>query len=571
MLEETTAVLHAGFAQMPHPAHGAGEGLDAARGQRTFDERLLAVGHDADLLVAGVQAAGAKQIPRAVVARLAVDVGDVLVLDVERLLRMLGEQPVERPLPAIGVQRRRRGQDAVEIEEHGVVLSEIRMRRHGSFAELGRGRAHGTSGAHPHPEHAQGAGCGSCPDVPPRRLEQARQMPRSQNEPAPRHRVVIVGGGFGGLQAALRLRRAPVDVTLIDRRNFHLFQPLLYQVAAGAVSAAEIAQPLRSIFRRQQNVSVILGEVSRVDLERRRVLIDGAGDTPAAVPYDTLIVAAGSRYVYFGHDEWRPFAPEIKTLEGALDVRRRILRAFEAAELEHDAARRAAWLTFVVVGAGPTGVEIAGQIAEIARETLRRDFRAIDPREARILIVDRAERVLATFPPSLSAKAERALERLGITPLLGRTVVGIDDEGVTLQPTAGDPERVPARTAIWAAGVGASPLAGMLARFTGAELDRTGRVTRRARPVAARAPRGAGARRHGAGADDRRRGARAAGHRPGGDAAGPLRRPARPRSPPRRRDAAVPLRRQGQPGHDRPRTRGRRRSEACASAGSPPG
>ena len=164
------------------------------------------------------------------------------------------------------------------------------------------------------------------------------------------------------------------------------------------MSAAEIAQPLRSIFRRQRNVSVVLGEVSRVDLERRRVLIDGAGGSPAAVPYDTLIVAAGSRYVYFGHDEWRPFAPEIKTLEGALDTRRRILRAFEAAELEHDAARRAAWLTFVVVGAGPTGVEIAGQIGEIARETLRRDFRAIDPREARILIVDRAERVLATFP-----------------------------------------------------------------------------------------------------------------------------------------------------------------------------
>jgi NADH:ubiquinone reductase (H+-translocating) len=288
-------------------------------------------------------------------------------------------------------------------------------------------------------------------------------MRLSENEPVLRHRVVIVGGGFGGLQAALRLRRAPVDVTLIDRRNFHLFQPLLYQVAAGAVSAAEIAQPLRSIFRRQRNVSVVLGEVSRFDLERRRVLIDGAGGSPAPVPYDTLIVAAGSRYVYFGHDEWRPFAPEIKTLEGALDTRRRILRAFEAAELEHDPARRAAWLTFVVVGAGPTGVEIAGQIGEIARETLRRDFRAIDPREARILIVDRAERVLATFPPSLSAKAERALERLGIEPLLSRTVVGIDDQGVTLQPTAGTRDRVPARTTIWAAGVGASPLAGMLA------------------------------------------------------------------------------------------------------------
>jgi NADH:quinone reductase (non-electrogenic) len=302
-------------------------------------------------------------------------------------------------------------------------------------------------------------------------------MSRSRNQPKPRHRVVVVGGGFGGLQAALRLRRAPVDVTLIDRRNFHLFQPLLYQVAAGAVSAAEVAQPLRSVFRRQQNVSVILGEVTRVDLERRRVLIDGVGDTPAAVAYDTLIVAAGSRYIYFGHDEWRPFAPEIKTLEGALDTRRRILRAFEAAELERDPARRAAWLTFVVVGAGPTGVEIAGQIAEIARETLRRDFRAIDPRDARIVIVDRVERVLATFPVSLSTKAERALQRLGITALLGRTVVGIDDEGVTLQATPGARERVPARTTIWAAGVGASPLAGSLAQPTGAELDRTGRIT----------------------------------------------------------------------------------------------
>src|SRR4051794_19373605 len=332
-------------------------------------------------------------------------------------------------------------------------------------------------GAAPHREHAQGPGCGSRPDVPRRRLEQAHSMPRSRNQHTPRHRVVIVGGGFGGLQADRRLRRASVDVTLIDRRNFHLFQPLLFQVAAGAVAAAEIAQPLRSIFRRQQNVSVILGEVTRVDLERRRVLIDGVGETPARLPYDTLIVAAGSRYVYFGNDDWRPLAPEIKTLEGALEVRRRILRAFEAAELEHDPARRAAWLTFVVVGAGPTGVEIAGQIAEIARETLRRDFRAIDPGEARILIVDRCERVLATFPSSLSTKAERALERLGITPLLGRTVVGIDHERVTLQPTAGSRERVSARTTIWAAGVGASPLAGALAKATGAVVDRAGRVT----------------------------------------------------------------------------------------------
>ena len=199
-----------------------------------------------------------------------------------------------------------------------------------------------------------------------------------------RHRVVVVGGGFGGLQAVRKLRHAPVDITLIDRRNFHLFQPLVYQVATGALSPGEIASPLRGIFKRDRNVRVLLGEVTGFDLARRRVLLDRlpSGDERRAISYDSLIVAAGSSYSYFGHDEWRPRAPDVKSLESALEVRRRILTAFEAGEVEPDPDRRAAWLTFVVVGGGPTGVELAGQIAEIAQDTLRRDFRTIDTRAA---------------------------------------------------------------------------------------------------------------------------------------------------------------------------------------------
>ena len=293
------------------------------------------------------------------------------------------------------------------------------------------------------------------------------------------HRVVVVGGGFGGLQAALKLRRAPVELTLIDRRNFHLFQPLSYQVATGALSPGEVAYPLRSIFKRNRNVRVLLADVTGFDLERREVILRSAGGLPAPepVPYDTLIVAGGSHYSYFGHDEWREYAAEVKSLESALTVRGRILSAFEAAELETNPERREEWLTFAVVGAGPTGVEMAGQIAEIARDTLRRDFRTSDPTRGRIPLIEAADRVLTGFPPSLSKKAERSLRRLGVTPVLDSTVVDIDETGVTIRDADGATQRVPARTVVWAAGVTASGLASALAAATGAEQDRAGRVT----------------------------------------------------------------------------------------------
>jgi NADH:ubiquinone reductase (H+-translocating) len=293
------------------------------------------------------------------------------------------------------------------------------------------------------------------------------------------HQVVVVGGGFGGLQAVSRLARAPVEVTLIDRRNFHLFQPLTYQIATGALSPEEVCYPLRAIFKRRRNVRVLLGEVTALDLETRTVEVEpGAGESgPLSISYDSLIIGGGSRYSYFGHDEWQEVAPEVKSLESALAVRGRILSAFEAAELEPDQERRLALLTFVVVGAGPTGVEMAGQIAELARDTLRRDFRSIDSREGRVLLVEMADRVLLTFPPSLSGKAARSLEHLGVTPLLQRTVVGIDEESVTVEAADHSQERIAARTVIWAAGVTASPLAGRLAEATGAEVDKARRAT----------------------------------------------------------------------------------------------
>ena len=289
---------------------------------------------------------------------------------------------------------------------------------------------------------------------------------------------MIVGGGFGGLHAALRLRRRPVDLTLVDRRNFHLFQPLTYQVATGALSPAEVAYPLRPMFSRYPHVRVLMAEARDFDLDAREVLLGpagGAGD-PFTIPYDGLIVAGGSQYSYFGHDEWRGAAHEVKSLESALAVRSQILGAFEAAELEADPDARAAWLTFAVVGAGPTGVEMAGQIAELARDTLRHDFRAIDPSAGRILLIEADERVLTSFPPSLSRRAERSLEALGVSPLLRRRVIGVDEHGVTVEAPGGAHERIAARTVIWAAGVTASELASRLAAASGAECDRSGHV-----------------------------------------------------------------------------------------------
>jgi NADH dehydrogenase len=290
--------------------------------------------------------------------------------------------------------------------------------------------------------------------------------------------VVIVGGGFGGLQAALKLARAPVDLTVVDRRNFHLFQPLAYQVATGALSSAEVAHPLRSIFKRFPNVRVLMAEVTGFDLAAREVRLAPVLDEPPPAPlrYDALVVAGGAQYSYFGHDDWADAAPELKSMESLVGARRRILRAFEAAEIEQDPERRRAWLTFVVVGAGPTGVEMAGQIGEIARDTLRRDFRTIDPAAARIILAEAADRILLTFPESLSAKAEQALSELGVTTMTRHTVVGLDGDSVTMDGPGGTPVVVPTRTAIWAAGVTASPLAKMLADASGGEVDRAGRL-----------------------------------------------------------------------------------------------
>ncbi len=291
-------------------------------------------------------------------------------------------------------------------------------------------------------------------------------------------RIVVVGGGFGGLLAVRGLRRANVEVTLVDRQNFYLFQPLAYQVATGSLSSVEVAVPLRQILRRQRNARVILGEVAGFDLEARHVFVTSLpnGGT-LTLDYDTLVVAGGARYSYFGHDDWAPYAPELKSLEGALDLRDRILRAFEAAEVEQDEAARAEWLTFVVVGAGPTGVEMAGQIAELGKDVLHSEYRAMDTRQTRVLLIEATGRVLGAFPPSLSASGERQLRSLGVTPLLETTVVGIDASSVEVETSDGARSRIPARTVIWAAGVTASPLAGLLAAAVGAETDRAGRLT----------------------------------------------------------------------------------------------
>ena len=285
--------------------------------------------------------------------------------------------------------------------------------------------------------------------------------------------VVIVGGGFGGLRAARALKSAPVDVTLIDRRNYHLFQPLLYQVATGSLSPGEIAAPLRSVFSRQKNVRVLLGEVVDVDpASRRVVLADGA-----EFPYDALIVAAGAQSSYYGHDEWRQWAPSLKSIEEATTIRHKILYAFEVAERLSDPIQRRAWLTFVIVGAGATGVELAGAIGEIARQTLRNDFRSIHPEEARIILMDGAPRVLPSFPEDLSRKAQLALARLGVQIESGVFVEEIDKEGVVFAAQNGaGRDRLDARTVIWAGGVAVPAFARTLAKRLNAAVDKAGRI-----------------------------------------------------------------------------------------------
>lgn len=284
------------------------------------------------------------------------------------------------------------------------------------------------------------------------------------------HRVLIVGGGFGGLHAARSLRRAPVQVTLIDRRNFHLFQPLLYQVATGSLSPANIAAPLRALLHRQKNVQVLLGEVVGIDVANRKVSI-GDGE----LFYDSLIVAAGATHSYFGHPEWEQYAPGLKTIEDATALRRRILLAFETAERLEDSAAVEAWMTFVIVGGGPTGVEMAGAVTELAHETLRHDFRRIDPTKAKIILVEGADRLLPPFAPKLSAIARTGLEGMAVEVLSNSLVVGID-EGLVTVKTGDRITRIAARTILWSAGVQASPLAKLLAEATGGELDRGGRV-----------------------------------------------------------------------------------------------
>ena len=284
------------------------------------------------------------------------------------------------------------------------------------------------------------------------------------------HRVVIIGGGFGGLYAAQSLKKAPVDVTLLDQRNFHLFQPLLYQVATGWLSPANIASTLRAVLRRQKNTRVLLGQAIDIDLSARRVIL-----SDGSLPYDTLIVATGSWHHYFGHDQWEALAPGLKTVEDATEIRRRIFLAFEAAEREPEAAKRGPLLTFVIVGGGPTGVELAGALAEITRDTLRNDFRTIDPSSARILLLEAADRILTTYPPELSAKAAAFLEREGVTVRTGVLVTDIRRDSVVVREGQRS-EEIPCRTALWAAGVKASFLGKVLADASGAKLDRIGRV-----------------------------------------------------------------------------------------------
>jgi NADH dehydrogenase len=290
-----------------------------------------------------------------------------------------------------------------------------------------------------------------------------------------RHRVVIVGGGFGGLPATRYLGGKPVDVTLIDRRNYHLFQPLLYQTATGMLAAGQIAPALRHVVRRAKNVRVQLAEVTGFDLEHRVVQGAVGGSLGVEYPYDSLIVAAGVTQSYFGHDEFAFFAPGMKTLDDALELRRRIFGAFEMAELVTDPTEREHWLTFVVVGAGPTGVELAGQVRELATRSLRGEFRTFEASSVRVILADGGKEPLATFGDQLSGKATKDLEHLGIELRMGAQVVGVDAAGVDVKEADGT-ARIDARTTIWAAGVQASPLARLLAEASGATVDRAGRI-----------------------------------------------------------------------------------------------
>lgn len=286
------------------------------------------------------------------------------------------------------------------------------------------------------------------------------------------HRVLIAGGGFGGLNVARELGRDPrFAVTLVDRRNFHTFQPLLYQVATGAISPGDIAQPLRSILRKRRNVTVLLAEAVGVDLERREVLMSDGGP----LPYDTLVVATGARHSYFGRDDWAPYAPGLKSIDDALEIRRRILIAFEAAEREQNALRRQEWMTFVIIGGGPTGVELAGSLGEIAKDTLKRDFRSIHSPDARIVLVEALDRILPPYPRDRSESAQRQLEKLGVEVRTKTRVTAMDDHTVTVQTGAGE-EIIRTRTRLWAAGVQASGFVKAVAAATGVETDRAGRI-----------------------------------------------------------------------------------------------
>lgn len=286
-----------------------------------------------------------------------------------------------------------------------------------------------------------------------------------------RHRVVILGGGFGGLNAAQKLKRAPVDVTLIDRRNFHLFQPLLYQVATGSLSPGEIAAPLRGVLSRQKNAEVLLGEAADIDPDRKHVLLRDGG----AFPYDSLIVSTGSQTSYYGNDDWREWAPSLKSVEEATAIRHKILYAFERAERSTTEEDVRAWLTFVIVGAGATGMELSGALAEIANETLKNDFRRINPREARIILMEGGPRVLSAFPDDLSARAEKLVSRLGVDVEKGVMVTHIDADGVTYK-SGDESKRLEAKTVLWAGGVTTNEFGRKLADRTKAETDRIGRI-----------------------------------------------------------------------------------------------